>query len=100
MRVLIIEQRCDHGHLLNYVRYLVRAFAPLGCEIVIAVPNTAPESPRFKMSSFATRISLPIGSYPISGLRDEHVEDGQNRRARLSRIDRPCQAGCRVSSHR
>jgi glycosyltransferase involved in cell wall biosynthesis len=49
MRVLIIEQRCDYGHYLNYVQYLVQAFLPLGCEIVLAVPHQAPESPQFKM---------------------------------------------------
>src|SRR5262245_54448616 len=49
MRVLIIEQRSDTGHHLNYVRHLVKAFAPLGCEIVVALPNTAPESEQFKI---------------------------------------------------
>ena len=49
MRVLIIEQASDGGHYLNYVRYLVQAFAPLGCEIVVAVPNTVPESAQFKI---------------------------------------------------
>jgi len=49
MRVMIIEQKCDYGHYMNAVQYLVQAFAPLGCEIVVAVPNTAPESPPFKM---------------------------------------------------
>src|ERR1700730_14766174 len=49
MRVLIIEQMYDGGHYFNYVRYLVQAFAPLGCEIVVAVPNRAPESVQFKM---------------------------------------------------
>jgi hypothetical protein len=48
MRVLIIEQTYDGGHYLNYVRYLVEAFAPLGCEIVVAVPNGAPDSVQFK----------------------------------------------------
>ena len=49
MRVLIIEQTYDGGHYLNYVRYLVQAFAPLGCEIVVAVPKAALESVQFKM---------------------------------------------------
>jgi len=49
MRVLIIEQKCEYGHYLNYVQYLVQAFAPLGCEIVVAVPNRAPASAPFKM---------------------------------------------------
>jgi glycosyltransferase involved in cell wall biosynthesis len=49
MRVLIIEQASDGGHYLNYVQYLVKAFAPLGCEIVVAVPNTVPESAQFKI---------------------------------------------------
>jgi glycosyltransferase involved in cell wall biosynthesis len=49
MRVLIIEQMYDGGHYLNYVQYLVQAFAPLGCEIVVAVPNRAPESVQFKV---------------------------------------------------
>ena len=48
MRVLIVEQTYDGGHYLNFVRYLVQAFAPLGCEIVVAMPNPAPESPQFK----------------------------------------------------
>jgi glycosyltransferase involved in cell wall biosynthesis len=62
MRVLIIEQRCDYGHLLNYVQYLVRAFAPLGCEIVIAVPNAAPESAQFKryLSPYQSRFRLEV----------------------------------------
>ena len=49
MRVLIIEQTYDGGHYLNSVQHLVQAFAPLGCEIVVAVPNPAPESAQFKM---------------------------------------------------
>jgi hypothetical protein len=49
MRVLIIEQASDGGHYLNYVRHLIQAFAPLGCEIVVAVPNTVPESAQFKI---------------------------------------------------
>ncbi len=49
MRVLIVEQKCKHGHYLNYVQYLVRAFVPLGCEIVVAVPPGTPESAQFKM---------------------------------------------------
>jgi glycosyltransferase involved in cell wall biosynthesis len=49
MRVLIVEQKCDHGHYLNWVQYLIQAFAPLGCEIVVAVPKAVPESPLFKM---------------------------------------------------
>src|SRR5262245_8529238 len=48
MRVLIVEQTYDGGHYLNFVRYLVQAFAPLGCEIVVALPNAAPESVQFK----------------------------------------------------
>ena len=48
MRILIIEQTYDGGHYLNYVRYMVQAFAPLGCEIVVAVPKRALESPQFK----------------------------------------------------
>ena len=49
MRVLIIEQESDGGHYLNSVRHLVQAFAPLGCDIVVAVPNTVPESAQFKI---------------------------------------------------
>ena len=49
MRVLIVEQVYDGGHYLNYVRYLVQAFAPLGCEIVVAVPKPALATPQFKM---------------------------------------------------
>src|SRR3984893_17625772 len=49
MRVLIIEQASDGGHYLNYVRHLIQAFAPLRCEIVVAVPKPALESAQFKM---------------------------------------------------
>jgi hypothetical protein len=49
MRVLIIEQKCDYGHYLYYVQGLVRAFAPLRCEIILAVPNSAPDSLQFRM---------------------------------------------------
>jgi glycosyltransferase involved in cell wall biosynthesis len=49
MRVLIIEQVSESGHHLNYVRHLVQAFAPLGCKIVVAVPNTVPQSAQFKI---------------------------------------------------
>ena len=49
MRVLIIEQASDGGHYLNSVQHLVQAFAPLGSEIVVAVPNTVPESAQFKI---------------------------------------------------
>jgi hypothetical protein len=57
---LITEQKCGHGHYLNYVRCLVQAFAPLGCEIVLAVPHSAPESAVFKMylSPHQTRFRL------------------------------------------
>jgi glycosyltransferase involved in cell wall biosynthesis len=48
MRVLIVEQ-VHEGHYLNYVQYLVQAFAPLGCDIVVAVPKPALESVPFKM---------------------------------------------------
>ena len=100
MRVLIVEQKCDYGHYLNYVQYLVRAFAPLGCEIVVAVPKSAPESAQFKMylSPHQSRFRLefiPPRDYATSMWR--MIQGG---RARLSRIDRPCQARCRLSSHR
>jgi glycosyltransferase involved in cell wall biosynthesis len=49
MRVLIVEQRYDGGHYLNSVRYLIQAFAPLGCEIVVALAYPAPESAQFKV---------------------------------------------------
>jgi hypothetical protein len=60
MRVLITEQTYDGGHYLNYVRHLIQAFAPLGCEIVVAVPNAALESARFKtyLSSHQSRFQL------------------------------------------
>ena len=70
MRVLIIEQKCDYGHYLNSVQYLVQAFAPLGCEIVVAVPNSAPESPPFKDAFVAAPIAIPAGIYPNSRLRN------------------------------
>src|SRR5262245_53047551 len=60
MRILIIEQMYDGGHYLNYVRCLVQAFAPLGCDVVLALPKSAPESEQFKMylSSEQTRCRL------------------------------------------
>jgi glycosyltransferase involved in cell wall biosynthesis len=49
MRVLIIERESGGGHFLNYVQHLIKAFVPLCCEIVVAVPNTVPESVQFKI---------------------------------------------------
>ena len=74
MRVLIVEQKCDYGHYLNYVQYLIRAFAPLGCEIVVAVPNSAPESAQFKiyLSPHQSRFRLefvPSRAYATSNWR-------------------------------
>lgn len=71
MRVLIIEQRYDGGHYLNYVQYLIQAFAPLAGEIVVAVPDPAPESAQFKeylaphQSSFRLE-SIPPRNYVTS----------------------------------
>jgi len=64
MRVLIIEQKYDGGHYLNYVRHLVQAFAPLGCEIVVAVPKPALESAQ--NVSLAQPTAFPAGIYSIS----------------------------------
>jgi len=61
MRVLIIEQASDvAGHYLNSVQHLIQAFAPLRCEIVVAVPNTVPESAQFKiyLSAHQSRFRL------------------------------------------
>jgi glycosyltransferase involved in cell wall biosynthesis len=60
MRVLIIEQVYEGGHYLNHVRHLVQAFAPLGCEIVVAVPKPALESAQFKiyLSPYRPRFRL------------------------------------------
>ena len=60
MRVLIIEQASDFGHHLNSVRHLVDAFGRLGCEIVIAVPDTVPKSTQFKiyLSAHQSRFRL------------------------------------------
>src|SRR5262245_35354022 len=71
MRVLIVEQTSGAGHYLNYVRYLVQAFAPLGCEIVVAVPHAASESIQFKMylSPHQSRFRLEFiqpRAYPTS----------------------------------
>jgi hypothetical protein len=62
MRVLIIEQKCDYRHYLNYVQYLIQAFVPLVCEIVVAVPNQAPESAQFKryLSPYQSRFRLEV----------------------------------------
>ena len=70
MRVLIIEQKCDDGHYLNFVQYLVQAFAPLGCEIVVAVPNSAPELGTIQGAFVATPIAIPAGIYSTSRLRN------------------------------
>ena len=99
MRVLIIEQTYDGGHYLNYVRYLVQAFAPLGCEIVVAVPKPAPESEQFKMYLSPHQSRFRLEFIPSRDYAIKQVEDDSDRCARLSRIDRPCQARCRVSSH-
>jgi glycosyltransferase involved in cell wall biosynthesis len=64
MRVLIIEQRYDGGHYLNYVRYLVQAFAPLGCDIVIAVPEAALESVQFKVHLSRHRLLFRLEFIP------------------------------------
>jgi glycosyltransferase involved in cell wall biosynthesis len=62
MRVLIIEQASGGGHYLNSVQHLVQAFAPLGCEVVVAVPNTVPESAQFKiyLSPHQSRFRLEV----------------------------------------
>src|SRR5262245_2858031 len=70
MRLLIIEQRYDGGHHLNFVQYLVEAFAPLGCEIVLAVPEPAPETPQFKMSLSPYQSRFRLESIPF---RDESI---------------------------
>ena len=70
MRVLIIEQKCDYGHYLNFVQYLVQAFAPLGCEIVVAVPNSSAELGTIQGAFVATQIAIPAGIYSTSRLRD------------------------------
>src|SRR5262249_61086423 len=68
MRVLIVEQRHDAGHFLDFVRYLVQAFVPLGCEIVVALPNSAPESVQFKMYLSPLQSRFRLESIPS---RDE-----------------------------
>jgi glycosyltransferase involved in cell wall biosynthesis len=49
MRVLIIEQASDGGHFLNSVQHLVQAFAALGCDVVVAVPNAVVQSAQFEV---------------------------------------------------
>jgi glycosyltransferase involved in cell wall biosynthesis len=68
MRVLIIEQASDLGHYLNYVQHLVQAFVPLGCEIVVAVPNTVPESAQFQIHLSPHQTSFRLEFIPS---RDE-----------------------------
>src|ERR1700730_12492823 len=70
MRVLIIEQASDGGHYLNYFRHLIQAFAPLGCEIVVAVPKPALESAQFKMYLFPHRPRFRLERIPS---RDETI---------------------------
>jgi Glycosyl transferases group 1 len=66
MRVLIVQQAYDVGryYYLNYVRYLVQAFAPLGCEIIVAVPRPALESAQFKMYLSSHRPRFRLESIP------------------------------------
>ena len=66
MRVLIIEQMYDGGHYLNYVRHLVQAFAPLGCEIVVAVPNPALGIGTIQNVSLASSTAFSVGIYSTS----------------------------------
>jgi hypothetical protein len=70
MRVLIIEQKYDGGHYLNYVRHLVQALAPLGSEIVVAVPKPALESAQFKMYLSSHRARFRLEFIPS---RDETI---------------------------
>jgi hypothetical protein len=64
MRVLIVEQRYDGGHYFNSVRHLIQAFAPLGCEIVLAVPSAALESPQFKIHLSPHKSSFQLEFIP------------------------------------
>jgi len=64
MRVLIVEQRYDGGHYFNSVRHLIHAFAPLGCEIVLAVPSAALESPQFKIHLLPHKSSFRLEFIP------------------------------------
>jgi hypothetical protein len=69
----------DGGYYLNYVRYLVQAFAPLGCKIVVAVPRPAleigtvqnvslvkmylsPHRPHFRLEFIPSRKAMDRGS--------------------------------------
>ena len=87
MRVLIIEQASDFGHHLNSVRHLVDAFGRLGCEIVIAVPDTVPEISAVQDLPLGASIAFSAGIYSSSRRDDEQMEDDSDPGACCSRID-------------
>jgi hypothetical protein len=50
MRVLILEQRYDGGHYLNWVKFVVMSLADLASEIVVGIPAAAKDSSQYKLA--------------------------------------------------
>jgi len=50
MRVLILEQRYDGGHYLNWVKLVVLSLMDLASEIVVGVPAAAKDSSQYKLA--------------------------------------------------
>jgi len=50
MRVLILEQRYDGGHYLNWVKLVVLALAGLATDIIVAIPADAKHSSQYKQA--------------------------------------------------
>jgi hypothetical protein len=50
MRVLILKQRYDSGHYLNWVKLLVMSLTGLASEIRVGVPSAARSSVQYELS--------------------------------------------------
>src|ERR1700738_1547962 len=50
MRVLILEQRYDGGHYLNWVKLVVMSLVDLASEIVLGIPAAAKHSSQYKLA--------------------------------------------------
>jgi hypothetical protein len=50
MRVLILEQRYDGGHYLNWVKLVVMSLVDLASEIVVGVPAAAKDSAQYNIA--------------------------------------------------
>ena len=50
MRVLILEQRYEGGHYLNWVKFVVMSLVDLASEIVVGIPAAAKDSLQYKFA--------------------------------------------------